>query len=82
MNPVWSWALTIIGVTGWWLVGNKKRFGFAVGFAVQFLWIAYAVTTKQWGFVASACLYGFVSARNWLAWSTDADDPVGVTPGE
>ena len=78
MNPLWSWALTLIGITGWWLVGNRLRVGFAVGFGVQFLWIAYAVTTRQWGFVASAFLYGGVAGRNWLRWAPPAEEAADV----
>lgn len=71
MGWAWSWVLTIIGITGWWMVGSRRRSGFVVGMGVQVLWIVYAVTTRQWGFVASAFLYGSVAARNWLAWAPD-----------
>jgi hypothetical protein len=68
--PVWwSVLLTVIGVGGLYLVTRKLWTGFVVGIGVQLLWIAYAVVTKQWGFIGSALAYGYVNflgLRRWL----------------
>lgn len=68
MNPIWSFILGGVGILGLFLTGNKRKIGFAIGFYVQFIWLAYAIITKQWGFIATALAYGFVYARNWLRW--------------
>jgi hypothetical protein len=68
MNEWWSWALTVIGITGLWLAGSKRRAGWLIGVAAQGLWIAYALATRQYGFIVSALCYGFVYARNFVAW--------------
>lgn len=69
MIPVWwSILLTAVGVTGLWLAGRNSKWGWAVGLGAQGLWIAYAVATGQWGFLASAGAYGFVYARNFVRW--------------
>ena len=65
----WSWLLTVVGITGLWLAGSKKRLGWAIGIGAQGLWIAYALATGQHGFLLSALAYGFVYTRNWRAWS-------------
>lgn len=72
MHPFWSWLLTAVGVTGLYLAGRKSKAGWVVGFGAQALWIAYAIATRQWGFIASAVAYGAVYARNWLRWRRDA----------
>jgi hypothetical protein len=72
VNQLWSWLLTAVGVTGLYLAGRKSKVGWAVGFGAQALWIAYAVATRQWGFIVSACAYGWVYARNWLRWRREA----------
>jgi len=77
----WSWALTAIGVTGLWLAGSKRLAGWAVGVGVQVLWLAYAVTTRQWGFVASAFAYGFVYARNLVRWHRERAAAAGQGGG-
>ena len=65
---IWSFALTIVGVTGWWLVGRKKTVGWLIGVITQVLWFIYAIITVQWGFMLGAVLYGGVSLRTWLSW--------------
>lgn len=72
MSQWWSWALAAIGVTGLFLAGSKRSLGWAIGLGVQGLWIAYALTSRQWGFVASALAYGAVNLRNWIRWRRDA----------
>lgn len=72
MNQWWSWILTAVGVLGIWLAGRKLTAGWAVGFGAQALWIAYAVATRQWGFIVSALAYGTVYGRNWLRWRRES----------
>ncbi|MFB7936666.1 hypothetical protein [Streptomyces sp. NPDC056049] len=64
----WSYILTAVGVFGLWLAGRKSKFGWAVGLGAQVLWLSYAVTTEQWGFILSAVAYGWVYSKNFLAW--------------
>lgn len=68
MNPYWSYLLTIVGVFGLWVVGRKDKRGFMIGLGAQFLWVAYAIVTKQWGFIVSAMAYGWVNANNLAKW--------------
>lgn len=65
---LWSWILAAVGITGIWLAGRNNKAGWAIGFAAQFLWAAYAVVSQQWGFIATAVAYGAVYGRNWLRW--------------
>ena len=64
----WSWLLAAVGITGSLLAGNQRKVGWAIGFGTQGLWLAYAVATAQWGFLATAAAYAAVCARNWLRW--------------
>ena len=70
--PLWSWLLTAVGVTGLYFAGSKKRWGWAIGLGAQALWIAYALATRQYGFLVSAVAYGFVYGRNFWRWSAPA----------
>jgi hypothetical protein len=67
----WSWALTVVGIAGLYLAGSGRRAGWAIGLAAQGLWIAYAIATRQWGFIASALAYGAVHARNLVRWTRE-----------
>ena len=64
----WSYILTAVGVFGLWLAGRKSKYGWAVGLGAQVLWLSYAITTEQWGFILSAVAYGWVYSKNFLAW--------------
>lgn len=65
---MWSYLLTAVGVPGLWLAGRKVWWAWFVGLGAQGLWLAYALSTKQYGFLVSAFAYGFVYARNGLRW--------------
>jgi hypothetical protein len=67
----WSVLLTAVGVLGIWLAGSRRWQGWALGVAAQGLWIAYAIVTRQWGFIASALVYGFVYGRALYRWRRD-----------
>jgi nicotinamide riboside transporter PnuC len=72
MIPVWwSVLLTVVGVTGLWIAGRRSAWGWVVGLAAQVLWIAYAIATRQWGFIGSALAYGFVYGRNAHRWRSE-----------
>lgn len=68
---MWSYVLTAVGVTGLWLAGRKVWWAWFVGLGAQGLWLAYAISTRQWGFLVSAFAYGWVYARNGLRWTRE-----------
>jgi hypothetical protein len=70
----WSWLLAAVGVTGLYLAGSKRKAGWVIGIAVQSLWIAYAVHTRQWGFIVSALAFGWVNTRNLIKWHREERD--------
>lgn len=72
MSWWWSYLLTAVGVLGLYLAGKKDRRGWVVGMGAQLLWFAYAISTRQWGFIGSCVAYGSVYTRNFLAWRREA----------
>lgn len=87
MNPqLWSWLLTAVGVTGLYFAGQRKAWAWLIGVGAQVLWLAYALTTTQYGFVVSAVAYGVVYARNAMEWmrqpADDGDDGGGAVLGD
>ena len=79
---MWSYVLAAIGVTGIFFVGRKTIWGWLVLLVNECLWIVYAVTTKQYGFIFAAIAYGIVYIKSYLLWRReDEKDPVS-TPSE
>lgn len=68
---VWSFVLSFIGIAGIILAGSKYKLGWLIGLAVQPLWVWFAVSTGQYGFIINAVIYAAVYARNWLLWYKD-----------
>ena len=64
----WSWILAVVGVSGMFLVGQKVLKGWIVLFCNECLWIAYALSTKQYGFVVMATAYIIVYIRSYSEW--------------
>ncbi|QGJ90412.1 membrane protein [Gordonia phage Crocheter] len=68
----WSWLLTSVGMTGIFLTTQKMIAGFAIGLGAQGLWIVYATTTSQYGFIFSAFGYGTINAIGLWKWNRDS----------
>jgi hypothetical protein len=60
----WSWLLTGMGVIWLWLAGSGRWWAWGLGIATECCWIAYALATRQYGFVVGAIAYGAIHARN------------------
>jgi len=68
---IWSWVLAAIGVSGIFFVGQRSIWGWLVLLANECLWIVYAVTTQQYGFIFAAIAYATVYIRSYLHWRRD-----------
>ena len=71
-NNLWSWGLSIIGVTGIYLTGRKNWRGYAVGIVTEFAWVVYSLQTKQYGFIFGSTIYISVYLLNINKWFSDA----------
>lgn len=76
---IWSVVLAAIGVFGLYLTTRKMAAGYAVGAAVQVLWITYAIVTAQYGFIFSALAFGGVNLWGYYQWKTETP-PVPEPP--
>lgn len=65
---IWSIVLSVIGVLGIYLAGKKSKWGWGLGLSAQILWVIFAVTTGQYGFILSALAYGTVYGKNLYQW--------------
>ena len=68
---MWSYVLAVIGVTGIFFVGRKTIWGWLVLLVNECIWIAYAIATKQYGFIFMATAYSAVYIRSYIHWKRD-----------
>lgn len=73
-NQLWSWLLTIVGVTGFILAGRKVWWAWHVNLACQILWFAYALITDQYGFIVAALVYSVVFTQNAVKWTRERSE--------
>lgn len=71
-----SLVLTLLGLISLLLLGMKSAWGWVVGLVDEVVWIAYAVLTRQWAFIASALAYGVFYTRGLLLWRASLRQPV------
>lgn len=63
MSPLWSFALAAVGITGLLIAATRPHVGWWFNIAAQAVWLAYAVATRQWGFVLTAVAYTVAYVR-------------------
>jgi len=63
-----SYVLSVIGVTGLFVIGRGKWYGWLIAFLNECLWVTFALTTKQYGFLLGAGVYGTVNVYNARKW--------------
>lgn len=68
MSEWWSWALSGISCLGLWLAGLKRRSAWVVVILGEVLWTAYALVSKEYGFIIGAVAYTAVAVRNFHLW--------------
>lgn len=74
MSAVWSYTLAPFGLLGLWMAGRRNKWGWLLGVATQGLWLAYAVSTRQWGFIPGSLAYGFIYVKNFLNWNKEENE--------
>jgi nicotinamide riboside transporter PnuC len=66
---IWSFTLAGLGMVSLVLTGRKLKSGWLVGLFNSGLWIIYALTTQQFGFLISSAFYIAIQTKNFLDWS-------------
>ena len=76
-DQLWSWALTIVGATCFFLAGGlgtrKVWWAWYIGLFAQVLWLTYSLLDLEHrlGFLVGVALYGFVYVRNCVKWTRE-----------
>lgn len=71
MSDLWSYVLTLIGVTGFFLAGKKVWWCWYLNIANQVIWLVYSLVTEQYGFLLGVLVYTWVFVKNAIAWTKE-----------
>ena len=83
MSQLWSWAISVLGLSAFWIAGSGKKWGWLVGIAQEIVFVIYSVIFRQWGFLVSAFIFMGVFGRNYLRarkLERSADESAGLRP--
>ena len=64
----WSALLELFGLPVPWLLGDKRRVGFAYAICWMAMWIVYGCWTGQYGFAGGSLIWVGVYGRGWWKW--------------
>ena len=67
----WDYILSLAGVAGFILAGKKIWWAWYINIAAQFIWLAYALVTKQYGFLIGTVIYFAVFIKNAYDWTKE-----------
>lgn len=70
-NQLWSWVLSIVGVSGFYFAGKKIWWAWYINVACQILWFTYAFVSHQWGFILGSAVYSWVFIKNSIEWTRE-----------
>jgi hypothetical protein len=60
-----SWILSVVGALGAYY-SAKNKWGWALSFLYQILWIPYAVVTHQYGFIWICVIFAVIYTKNFF----------------
>lgn len=65
---VWSFMLAAATIFGLYVAEKKLWWVWMVQILTQCLWLAYALGTRQWGFLLLAVVHGALGFRDGFRW--------------
>lgn len=65
----WSYAVTIVGVTGFILAGRNVWWAWWINVGCQGLWVALAFATGLYAFLISSAIYTPIFVMNAVRWT-------------
>jgi hypothetical protein len=77
-EATWTWILLgfeFVGITGMWLVGARKWWGWGMVLCGSAPWLAYAIVFNKPGFIAMSCIWITTHSRNMIVWRRNAQQP-------
>ena len=69
INPIWSYLLDGFGLIGLYFTAKAKKIGFLFGVFSMFLWLIYAISTKQYGFIPGCAIYSIIYIKGYKTWT-------------
>jgi len=63
-----DWIAAAFEVSGLWIIGNKKKFGFILLILCSISWIILGIQVQKYGLSVAAFVCFVIHVRNYLKW--------------
>lgn len=70
-GTIWSYIVTVVGLTGFFLAGRKVWWAWYVNIGCQVLWFIFGLVTAQYGFLIASIVYTFIFTQNAIRWTKE-----------
>lgn len=74
MSAELSWIVTIVGLWGFWMAGNKVWWAWYINIGNQLLWVAFAIVSGYYAFLLGTAFYLAVFIKNAYQWTVEHQD--------
>lgn len=68
-----DWLATIFGLTGVYLLGSRKRYGFLVMMAASSSWFAVGILIGSIPLMIGSVVFFVLHVRGWFMWRRQAE---------
>jgi hypothetical protein len=68
---VFELAMSVVTLTGAWMVGNKSVWGQRMNMAAIAMWWLYIPIAEAWGLIPMQIGFSVIGTRNWLKWERE-----------
>lgn len=82
MGDLFSWIVTVLGLTGFYLAGKKIWWCWYINILNQVAWVIFAVVTDYYAFLLGTAFYFVVFGRNAYLWTKEHFDKKITEPLE
>lgn len=73
-----DWLATVAGLTGVYLLGSQKRYGFLVMMVASSSWFTVGVIINSLPLMLGSVVFFALHVRGWFKWSRDAKSEAQV----
>ena len=70
-NIVLQIVIVMVTIVSLWMVGNKNKFGFVIGFFVNLLYATHFILSEAYILLLTSFAFGIMHIRNYLKWKKE-----------
>ena len=66
-----DWAALVLTATAIYLLGEKRKAGFSLGFGANILWVVFGILAHSVATVVASIVFIVLYVKGWRNWTTE-----------